>query len=222
MGNTIASLTALNCRFVVHAFEINPALHAHLRHAATIYPGRCTIHPYGIGDAPGRPWLYLPVLKDMFVLGEATLSLAFIQEEASKARMRSYLPGETLQVGKLAVAVRTLDSVRLTPDFVKIDVEGAEDRVIAGASETLRRCSPLIMAENSYPERVRAALASFGYAPFNFDPARGLLYPQDRALQNSFYVDERWAERLRRAGLLSMDRGASFSDAAMGCWPRSA
>ena len=202
MGNTIASLTALDCRFIVHAFEINPALHAHLRHASTIYPGRCIIHSYGLGEAPGRSWLYLPVLKDMFVLGEASLALAFIQEEESKARMRGYLPGEALRVGKLPVEVRTLDSVRLSPDFMKIDVEGVEDRVIAGASETLRRCRPLIMAENSYPEPVRAALAPFGYTPFNFDPARSLLYPQDRPLQNSFYVEEQWAERLQSAGLL--------------------
>jgi hypothetical protein len=158
--------------------------------------------------------------------GERQCRLRQLLARLERQHVGAFLIGvgqrKVVGAGKLAVAVRTLDSVRLTPDFVKIDVEGAEDRVIAGASETLRRCSPLIMAENSYPERVRAALASFGYAPFNFDPARGLLYPQDRALQNSFYVDERWAERLRRAGLLSMDRGASFSDAAMGCWPRSA
>jgi len=139
----------------------------------------------------------------MFVLGESTLALGFIQEEASKTRMRSYLPGETLRVGKLPVELRTLDSAGLSPDFMKIDVEGVEDRVIAGALGTVRRCRPLIMAENSYPERVRAALAPLGYAPFNFDTTRGFLYPQDRPLQNSFYVEARWADRLRRVGLVA-------------------
>jgi FkbM family methyltransferase len=202
MGNTIASLIALGCRFAVHAFEINPSLHEHLRHAAALYPGPCNIHPYGLGDAPGRAWLYVPVLKDLFVLGEATLSLGFVQEERRKAQLRSYAPGETLRIGKVPVEIRTLDSAHLWADFVKIDTEGVEDRVIRGGLATLRRCRPLIMAENSYPERVRAALAPFGYIPFNFDPVRVKLYPQERPLLNTFYVEEQWAERLRQAAVL--------------------
>jgi hypothetical protein len=39
IGNAIAWLAALDCRFIVRAFEINQSLHAHLRHATTIYPG---------------------------------------------------------------------------------------------------------------------------------------------------------------------------------------
>ncbi len=202
MGNTIASLTALNRRFTVHAFEINPALHPHLEYASTLYAGHCFVHRYGVSSDEHRPWLYVPVLKDMFVLGESTLTLPFIQEAASKRRLRSYLPGEVLRVGRLQVQTRALDSVELSPDFVKLDVEGAEEWVIAGAGETLRRSRPLIMAENSYPQRVAAALREHGYAPYRFDVARSLLSPKAPHSQNTFYVEETWHARLRGAGLL--------------------
>jgi FkbM family methyltransferase len=201
VGNTVASLIALGCRFAVHAFEINPSLREHLRHAAKLY-GQCTIHPYGLGDAPARMWLYVPVLGDLFVLGEGTLSLGFVQEERHKAQLRSYAPGETLRVGKVSVEIRTLDSASLWADFVKIDVEGVEDRVIKGGWATLQRCKPLIMAENSYPERVSPVLAPLGYNAFNFDPAQGKLRPQEWLQQNTFYVEKQWAGRLQQAGLL--------------------
>lgn len=202
IANTISSLMALDCRFQVDAFEINPALHAHLRHATALYPDECVIHPYGLGERPERSWLYVPALNDFFVLGEASLSLAHLQQDRVKAQLRSYAPGAVLRVGKLSVESRTLDSLALRPDFIKIDVEGAEARVLAGATDTLDRNGPLIMAENSYPEEVQAVLAPLGYSPHRFDPVRGVIRPQDTRTQNTFYVDDTWRSRLSSVGLI--------------------
>lgn len=204
MGNTIASLIALQCRFTVHAFEINPAFHAHLRRAAAMYRGAgVVVHPHGLGSEPGRAWLHIPVMKELCVLGEAALSLSYIQRDDRKAQLRSYCPGETLRVGKVQVEARTLDSTQLSPDFVKLDVEGSEPSVLAGARDTLGRCRPIIMAENSFPQAVAATLAPFGYVPYYFDPARGRLETTYRPVQNTFYLEETWTRRLRGAGLLA-------------------
>jgi FkbM family methyltransferase len=56
-------------------------------------------------------------------------------------------------VGAQQVQVRstTLDAVCSTldirPDFVKIDVEGCESEVLAGAGETIGRCRPMMLIE---------------------------------------------------------------------------
>ena len=44
--------------------------------------------------------------------------------------------------------MRTLDSFAVeSVDFIKIDCEGYEDRVIEGASDTIKRCRPTIIVE---------------------------------------------------------------------------
>jgi hypothetical protein len=61
--------------------------------------------------------------------------------------------------------------------FVKIDVEGAEVEVIAGAERLLQRCRPALVVEvrpeQTEPE-VRRRLAALGYedvTPASFSPA---------------------------------------------------
>ncbi|MFZ2878999.1 MAG: FkbM family methyltransferase [Phototrophicaceae bacterium] len=47
------------------------------------------------------------------------------------------------------VEVITLDSLGLWPDFVKIDVEGLEYRVLLGAEKTIRQNQPIVMLEEN-------------------------------------------------------------------------
>ena len=52
--------------------------------------------------------------------------------------------------GGWIVATAALDEVVEGPvDFLKMDVEGGEGRVLAGAIETLRRCRPIVVSEFS-------------------------------------------------------------------------
>jgi FkbM family methyltransferase len=69
---------------------------------------------------------------------------------------------------RVTVEAVRLDDVLADDDvrLVKIDVEGAEDRVLAGMTETLRRCRPTIFVE-CLPEgpyrAVQAILDAYGY-----------------------------------------------------------
>jgi hypothetical protein len=57
------------------------------------------------------------------------------------------------------VSVRTLDGFSLLAcHLIKIDVEGLERSVLKGSSETIRRCRPIIYAENNRPEQSGALL----------------------------------------------------------------
>ena len=67
----------------------------------------------------------------------------------------------------------TLDSYPLNQlDWLKIDVEGCEDRVLRGAADTLKRCKPTVIVESHIfldPEltnKCRTILESCGYTDF--------------------------------------------------------
>jgi FkbM family methyltransferase len=67
------------------------------------------------------------------------------------------------------VRMITLDSLNLPRcDLIKIDVEGMEASVIAGAAATISRHSPIIMAESikSDKEGLRSTLLGMGYRVF--------------------------------------------------------
>jgi FkbM family methyltransferase len=65
------------------------------------------------------------------------------------------------------VRIVTIDSLRLRRlDFLKIDVEGMESKVLRGAKRTIARCQPVIYCENDRKEksaRLIACLTAMGY-----------------------------------------------------------
>lgn len=70
------------------------------------------------------------------------------------------------------VPTTTVDALRLRPDLMKIDVEGAEAAVIRGATETLSNRRPRIFLEvhrerlralGSSPDLLRSSLVDLGY-----------------------------------------------------------
>ena len=70
-----------------------------------------------------------------------------------------------LKLGGDQVRVMTLDSLKLEDvDFMKIDVEGMELRVLRGAIETLKRCKPVLVIEDKAKLRPRHNLD----APWEF------------------------------------------------------
>ena len=67
---------------------------------------------------------------------------------------------------KQLTIVRTLDSYRLHPDILKIDVEGFEMDVLNGAQRTIKKYHPRIIIEThnrSLEKQVRRTLEGLGY-----------------------------------------------------------
>lgn len=102
----------------VHAFEPAPRALALLR-ANTAGLDNVTIHAMAIGDQVGTV---------RFAEREA-LDMSSIDEN-----------------GGIEVAVTTIDALDLSPDFIKIDVEGFEESVLRGAKKTLSN-GPIVMFE---------------------------------------------------------------------------
>lgn len=75
-----------------------------------------------------------------------------VSSEPFLGRLASTAPSVTQQIGRTVVTVRKLDTVIeqigfRRPDLIKIDTEGAEADVLAGAHQTIRRERPLLLVE---------------------------------------------------------------------------
>lgn len=100
--------------------------------------------------------------------GEARFLLS---EISSRGALETAGRIPTSPAGTATVQIRRLDTLMReshfpAPDLMKIDVEGAEVEVLAGAHETLMRQRPLLMIElHGTNAGVAAALEAIGYRP---------------------------------------------------------
>ena len=64
------------------------------------------------------------------------------------------------------VQIKTLDSLNITPNFIKIDVEKYELDVLKGATDTLKKCSPVVNLEAKTGEQrdtIEKFMTKLGY-----------------------------------------------------------
>ena len=117
----------------------------------------------------------------------------------SGLRKRTY-PGEQ-SLEEVAVTTARLDDVLpqgYTPDLIKVDVEGAEELVLRGAIETLRRARPVVIFEHgagaadhygTTPEVIHELFEQVGLRIFDLD-GQG---PYSReGFAEEFHRNERW------------------------------
>lgn len=113
----------------VHAFEPNPKVFRWLERAL---PENVTPHAVALSDRDGEVDLYVPQHGRRFSGSAGSLS----SRKADGPH------------GTVRVTTRMLDSCALGDvGFIKIDVEGAEARVLGGARSTIKRCKPVLQIE---------------------------------------------------------------------------
>lgn len=150
------------CSAAVHAFEPNPKIFRMLRRGLG---AGVTAHPIALAERNGQAELRIPRGRRGYSNQGATLSA----EKIGATEHRTVM-----------VEARRLDDMELGPvGLIKIDVEGFELSVIAGAAETLRRHRPnlVIEMEERHAKRpianMLAEVCAHGYEAFVLD--RGTL-----------------------------------------------
>jgi FkbM family methyltransferase len=151
----------------VVAFEPIPVLVGMLRRVFANKP--VSVMPYALSDAPGRATLRVPFGSN----GEVKLGRSTIEPS------NTLVHDDVADVDEIDVEKKTLDGCAIdNVGFVKIDVEGHEIAVIAGATATLERDRPTLLVEandHHYPQAVaksRAMLSGLGYRGYFIEKER--------------------------------------------------
>ncbi|CAB5029782.1 unannotated protein [freshwater metagenome] len=171
----------------VHCVEPNPFLASHLRKAHNGDP-RVQVHQLAASDSAGEFDLYLPRYGHTVYDTRAALGPVAPEAFLSSEFFMGFRP-DRAAVERVKVRVMTLDELSIEPKLVKIDVEGADDRVIAGSSQLLRRFRPLVLVELPQPATVDL-LTGLGYAPFAFEQPRRLIEGGRGELNTYFLLAE--------------------------------
>jgi FkbM family methyltransferase len=158
----------------VHVFEPLPANAERIRCLVALNPRRSiTLHRCAVGERETE--------MDLIVMPETSMA---------KLETSQFQTGET-SAERVRVKVRSIDAMIAAleiapPALMKIDVEGAEAMVLAGARETLRRHRPVIFAEvhsSSLLGQCRSLLESEGY---QIDPIDQ--HPTEALAKNVFQI----------------------------------
>jgi FkbM family methyltransferase len=162
----------------------------------------------GLGDKTE----HVPFFVETLTGQNCSFSKAYTSERNAA---RSY--GGSEPVSAIRVQMTTLDDfvadVGVKPDFVKIDVEGFEYAVLAGASSLLQDKRPMLMIEirDSNRDRCFQRLRELGYVLIS--PQLHLLDSADRIQMNTFCLHSE--EHRDRLAILGRHRSPGSNSCAV-------
>jgi FkbM family methyltransferase len=190
-GQSINALRTIfpGCRIV--AFEPNPI--PYRQAAAALGRGSGSeIHNIAIGHENGTLSLRTPSCRGVIFDQNASVEGLDLDDLAKFLREIGYTFVRPSNIEFIAntIEVRPLDDFGLKPDFIKIDVEGHEEAVLAGARKTITANLPIMMIEGGERPAVAKKLEDIGYTRFVFD-GDNLIRSDEKISSNSFFLHER-------------------------------
>jgi|GEM_PF-3051302 len=155
--------------------------------------GKVRIENCALANTEGELSFYVPKYGHAVLDGLASLERSAITDWLENpALFWNYRP-EKLSVIENTVSVKTLDTFRLLPDVVKIDVQGLEQSVVEGGIETFRACQPLTIVEAPQQSLVNL-FRTIGMHAFGF--AGGRLHEDWQGRPDVVFLSDAMRERL--------------------------
>ena len=163
----ISILANTNCLKLI-SYEPNRSHWLALTVLKWIYPGRFKFKIMALGEVDGTMLLNVPTHSKSDLSGSATLKLEELNKSYVWDRFRHATKQQNpeIEIDRKTISVQKLDNFKLIPDVIKIDVEGFESEVLAGAHQTLVAHKPVLFIETHPPNSWMPFLETLGYAFF--------------------------------------------------------
>jgi len=209
VGQTMASVRAVNLEIPVVSFEPNPLLATALSKAASELR-KVEVHSVALAADSGETLLWVPVVDGYLVTPLASFDLDVLYERNQLAYIKSLSTRGDLRLLPVKVYRQPGDAFELEPTITKIDVEGFELEVIKGLTRTIQRTKPLLIVERSHKSPdVANKLGDLGYRPFRYDGKDQLMdisesitsFAPDDWPMNVVFLHEMTIEEIRSRGL---------------------
>jgi FkbM family methyltransferase len=173
IGQSALSFRLVNHSFRILSFESNPLLKKDLRFARRLLGQDFHYVMAGLGETTGTMVCEVPYVGNTPLTQAASFVPGMIAGRTLTIEARV---GSSFEVRPLICSLLKFDELGLAPDIVKIDVEGYELNVLKGMRDTLARCAPVLMLENSPgAKQVRLWLSGQGYRFFAYDARKNEL-----------------------------------------------
>lgn len=189
MGTSIVSLRNVCSSMRILSFELIPLLEGVLRLVRERTPNS-DFRMLGLSDAPQRTSLYIPVFNSLLCTPWTSLSTEVFETDLRRDGWRQITGQDDFELLRLDVEISTVDTQMLRPTAMKIDVEGAELKVLNGARATLTKHRPVLLIEDGHQPETVAWLGALGYKAYNYQPHNDALQPLEHGVisYNTFYV----------------------------------
>ena len=153
-------------------FEPNPLMAAECRRMRESNGPKIIVEEIGLGRRDSEILLFTPIYNGITFWGLASHNKEHVRAFFGPHNVWNYKSSKFKLVEK-SIRIRTLDSYNIKPNLIKIDVEGMELDVLAGAEKTIIGSWPVIMVEcTGTHDVVRQMLEAKGYKNFELENSK--------------------------------------------------
>jgi FkbM family methyltransferase len=175
LGQSSLALERIFSPTEIIIFEPNSLMASECRRLKHISRAKITVEEFGLGKECAENLLYTPVYNGITFWGLASQNKDQVVSFFTDDNIWNYKASK-FEIVEKEMAVRTLDSYNIEPNFIKIDVEGMEVDVLLGAEKTIKKFLPVIMVECTGTHRlVKQMLEAKGYKNFELENSNWVL-----------------------------------------------